>query len=149
MKRLHRRRLGLAAIDVEAGDSTITGCDITSDAGCCICIRSGATPTIRDCKLSYAQSDGIYAYDCGKGVVENCDIFGCLTSGVTVESAANPLFKRCRIVSGKYLGVKVSLFGRGVFQDCTISGHLSSCVVVDAESPCLPAVGLRCFLFIF
>jgi parallel beta-helix repeat protein len=113
-------------MDIAAGELLVDGCDVSSDVGTVIAVRSGANPTIRNSRIHDGGEAGVFVYEGGEGEFEENDIFGNMLAGVVVVDNCSPHFRRNRILAGKSWGVHVYDGGRGEFRENEIVGSTYS-----------------------
>jgi F-box protein 11 len=140
--RLHDGKTGgIVFADQAAG--TLEACEIDSNAGPGILLRTAADPSVRDCRVHTGREAGVVVAEGGRGLFEDCDIHSNLGPNLQLSDNAAPIFRRCRIRDGQQAGIAARNGAQGLFEDCEIYANgLTGVTLTQQANP----VFLRCTL---
>ncbi|MFP5273948.1 protein kinase domain-containing protein [Coleofasciculus sp.] len=106
----------------QKGQGLIEHCTL-SDHHTGVYILKGSHPTLRHCKISRMQQDGVFIGSDCKVILAACDIAGNGGVGVTIQKEGNAKIWQCQINRNQAQGIYVESNGAGPIEACDLSGN--------------------------
>lgn len=121
-------------VNISGGRLEVEGCDIWSDADCCVYIHGGSEPVLRRNSIHDARRFCVYVYERSGGILEDNLIFGARHDCVVVADWSTPVLRRNEIRDSRSNGVLVHSNGGGTFEENAITGNALAGMQVDASA---------------
>src|SRR5262245_36060638 len=111
------------AVHVPQGQLILEDCSITSDTLACVAVTSGATATLKKCKITGGASTGVLAADKGEGQLDDCEVTQHAHCGVETRRGGNATMRGTRATACHQVGLLVHDSGKATVDDCDFSGN--------------------------
>ncbi len=141
--RLHDGKTGgIVFMDQAAG--TLEECEIDTNSGPGIVLRTAADPLIRACRIHSGRDAGVVVAEGGLGLFEDCNIYANVGPNVQISDNAAPTFRQCRIYEGQQAGVAARSGAQGLFEECDIFANgLTGVTLTQHANPVFRRCTLR------
>ena len=122
------------AMEITVGNSTIVGCDISSEGLACISIHGDASPTILCVRVHSSHETGVMISGQSRAILEGNMIFDNQFAGIEIRDDSNPTIKNNHIYGKNEVGILVHNHGLGTIIDNEIFSNRFSGIEVRSRA---------------
>lgn len=124
------------ALDIAFGNSTITGCDISSKGLACISLHGTASPVIKANRVHSGTETGIMITGQSQAIIDGNMIFGNEFAGIEIRDEANPQINNNHIYDENEVGILIHKYGsRKVANSSIFSNRFSGVEIRSRANP--------------
>jgi len=124
------------ALDIAFGNSTITGCDISSKGLACISLHGTASPVIKANRVHSGTETGIMITGQSQAIIDGNMIFGNEFAGIEIRDEANPQINNNHIYDENEVGILIHKYGsRKIANSSIFSNRFSGVEIRSRANP--------------